>query len=274
MNIYRSKLAAAIILALSLVSTTFAQQAQPTPTQPQATTAPTPRGPDYVDFTGFKSKVFDVKHRAPRALVEAMRSLGSGFKGATIQFSDEFKIITVRDFPENIAAVEEALKRLDTPQAAQPDIELRMHVLLASNVEGVTSQLPTELNDVAKQLQSTLSYKSYTTLATVTQRVSEGSRNVHIRGTAEVPAKFLGREQPENASYDLNIQYLTLTAEPSSSFTVELKETSFSFRGSALVGGTEIRTSLSVRSGEKVVVGTATLGNKGLILVLSARVSK
>lgn len=269
----------ALLLALTLAPMALAQQ--PTkPAPPQATTAPTPqpttaRTPDYVDFTGFKGKVFDIKYRDPNSLALALRPLGSGFKGATISYSDEFKTLTVRDFPENIAAIEEALKRLDTPQPPQPDVELRVHVLIASNAEGVASAYPPELGDAVKQMQATLSYKNYSNIATVVQRVRAGSRNIGINGRAEVAATILGMERAQSALYDFRARSLTLSAESSSSSTVRLEEASFSFRGSEPnIGSADIRTDITLRGGEKVVVGTATLGNKGLILVVSARVIK
>src|SRR5256885_8470449 len=114
----------AIALFLSLVTVTLGQQ---------ATTAPAANSPDYVEEKGFKGKVLEIKHRDPGALMRAIAHLGSGFKGARMSYSDEFKTITVRDFPENIAAIEEALKRLDTPEASHPEVELRVHVLIASN---------------------------------------------------------------------------------------------------------------------------------------------
>ncbi|HSB09046.1 MAG TPA: secretin N-terminal domain-containing protein, partial [Blastocatellia bacterium] len=158
-----------LLIALTLASSALGQQ-PPKPAQPQATTTPAPqpaasRAPDYVDFTGFKGKVFDIKYRDPNSLAAALRPLGSGFKGATISYSDEFKTLTVRDFPENIAAIEDALKRLDTPQPPQPDVELRVHVLIASNAEGVAGAYPPDLGDAVKQLQATLSYKNYSNIA-------------------------------------------------------------------------------------------------------------
>ncbi|MEK6287456.1 MAG: secretin N-terminal domain-containing protein [Acidobacteriota bacterium] len=264
-------------VVLSMLTSVYAQQ----PQAAQTTPAPQPnvgRAPDYVDFTGFKGKVFDVKHRDPRSLIEAVRPLGSGFKGATIAYSDEFKTLTVRDFPENIAAIEEALKRLDTPQAAQPDIELRLNVLIASNVEGVASQYPNDLGDVVKQMQAMLNYKNYTNLATVVQRVRVGTRNLGINGTAEVPATILGTGEPIPASYDYRAYSMTLGTDSSGGYVVQLSGNQFTFRGNGPkgdgVGQADIRTDLNLRNGEKVVVGTATLGNKGLILVLSARIIK
>jgi hypothetical protein len=266
------KTVTAIVFALALVPVTLARQAQtPTPSQ---NPAPAAKGPDYVDFTGFKGKVFDIKHRDPRSLIDALQALGSGFKGATIRYSNEFKTITVRDFPENIAAIEEALKRLDTPQSPQSDIELRMHVLIASNVEGVTSQIPQDINDVVKQLQTTLNYKSYTNVATILQRIKNGSQFIQGQGVAEVAAAILQAERAQNANYKYDIRSIALTADSTGGTVAQLENISFSITGSNVIGGGNIQTSLSVRGGEKVVVGTATLGNKGLILVLSARVVK
>src|SRR5438552_10761793 len=95
---------------------------------------------DFVTEKGFKSKVFEVKYRDAESLRRVLLTLGSGFKGASISPSSEFKTLTVRDFPENIAAIEEALKRLDTPAAPRPNIELHMHVLIASNTAGNTAK--------------------------------------------------------------------------------------------------------------------------------------
>jgi hypothetical protein len=257
-----------IILTIALAPWVFAQQPA---TTPQATPA---RTPDYVDFTGFKGKVFEVKNRDPRSLLDALRVLGSGFKGATMSVSDQYRTLTVRDFPENLAAIEEALKRLDTPQPPQPDIELRMNVLLASNVEGVVNQYPADLGDVIKQMQSTLNYKNYSNIATLVQRVRPGSRNIGINGTAEVAARILEMDRPQSASYDFRAGSLSLNTETSGSYTAQLTDASFSFRAAGFPGQAEIRTDITLHNVEKVVVGTATLGNKGLILVLSAKVIK
>ncbi|MDQ3755176.1 MAG: hypothetical protein M3371_10650, partial [Acidobacteriota bacterium] len=91
----------------------------------------------FVTHTSFKNRIFEVKHRDPASLIPVINLLTSGHKGSSVSANSTFKTITVRDFPENIASIEDALKRLDTPEAPRPDIELRMHVLLASNAEGL-----------------------------------------------------------------------------------------------------------------------------------------
>src|SRR5262249_22251923 len=118
-------------------------------------------------------------------LVPVIRLLTSGFKGAQLAASNEFRTITVRDFPENIAAIEEAIKRLDKPEAPRPDIELRMHVLVASNKETTLSQYPTELKDVIAELQKTLTYKDYYLFTSIVQRTREsrGEHPLYLQGS-------------------------------------------------------------------------------------------
>src|SRR5689334_3323667 len=119
---------AALVLTLILTPASFAQQAGAGTAQKS--------DDDFVTEKGFKSKVFEIKYRDPESLVKVLRQLGSGFKGASISANSEFKTLTVRDFPENLTTIEEALKRLDTPAAPRPNIELHMHVLVASNTSG------------------------------------------------------------------------------------------------------------------------------------------
>ena len=57
------------------------------------------KSPDYVDFSGFKGKIFEIKYADHLNLASIISPLGSGFKGATIRPSRDPKLITVRDFP-------------------------------------------------------------------------------------------------------------------------------------------------------------------------------
>src|SRR5215208_2585230 len=113
-----------------------------------------PRQEDnYVTQKMFQSRVFDVKNRDPLSLARVLAPLTSGFRGAVVSPNQEFRTISVRDFPENIAVIEEAIRRLDQPEPSRPGIEFRIHMLIASNDEiagGV--RYPAELSDVVRQL--------------------------------------------------------------------------------------------------------------------------
>src|SRR5215210_2027594 len=121
-----------------------------------------PRQDDnYVTQKMFQNRVFDVKNRDPQSLARVLSPLTSGFRGAVVIPNPEFRTITVRDFPENIAVIEEAIRRLDLPEPARPSVEFRVHMLVASNDAAVVSNYPAELSDVVKQLQASLGYKNF-----------------------------------------------------------------------------------------------------------------
>lgn len=272
---FRARTAVAISIALSLVPAAFSQQAQPPQTPaPQATAS---RTPDYVDFTGFKGRVFDVKYREPRSLIDALRPLGSGFKGATIAYSDEFKTLTVRDFPENIVAIEEALKRLDRPEAPRPEIQFTIHVLIASSSAGPQGDFPSELNGVVKELQATLKYKSYGLMASSVHRAKQGSTGVSNSGVAE--SKLFSIPQPEGSPtfFDYRLDNISLDGSGGSAL-VNIGGFRFNMRVPLSVGSSiqyqtvGFSSPMSLKQGEKVVVGSTTMGDKGVVVVVSANI--
>ncbi len=260
---------AALVLILIFISAPFAQQTG-------AGTAQKPDG-DFVTEKGFKSKIFEVKHRDPESLAKVLRQLGSGFKGASISANSEFKTITVRDFPENLVTIDEALKRLDTPAAPRPNIELHMHVLVASNTSGnaggATAQIPAELRDVLTQLRQTLSYQNYELATSIVQRLTETPSLLQGKGVAEIT------QPPTSAGsmslpYDYLIRSVTLASTPTGAPIVQIGEFTFStgLTSQTLDNRTKVQTALNLRDGEKVVVGTATLGDRALIIVLMVKI--
>lgn len=259
----------ALALLLIVISASFAQQADPG--RPQET----PR--ENVFTKGFKTKIFAVKYRNVDRLAAVLRSLMSS-GAASISASSEFKSITVRDFPENLATMEEALMRLDKPTAPRPNIDLHMHVLIASNTRGkpggTTAPVPAELRDVLKQLSETLTYQNYELVTSAVQRLTtEMTRAVEVKGTAEVSG-----ENPTAPSlpmvYNHDIQSVSLVQNATGGPTVEIGY----FRFTALIGkdlpGVWIGTALNLRDGEKVVVGTADIRNRALVIVLIAKLIK
>lgn len=263
---------AALALLLTFVGGSFAQQ-----TTPQ----PAPKAEDnYVTEKGFKSKVFDVKYRDADSLGRVLRQLGSGFKGAALTSNSEFKTITVRDFPENLATMEEALKRLDVPGTQRPNIELHMYVLLASNSTASTAnqnaEIPAELKGVLAQLRETLNYRNYDLATSIIQRLTETQRGLRGKGMADI-SRAPNPTESAQLPYEYSITSVTLTSGPAGAPALQIGEFAFSTGWSAaankvgLDDRTQIQTTLNLRDGEKVVVGTATLGERALIVVLTAK---
>jgi hypothetical protein len=262
------RIVAAFILALVCAGVAVAQ--------PAATAAQQPASQDrYVSHSTFKNRVFEVKYRDPEMLYSVIELLTSGHKGAQVSFNRNFKTLTVRDFPENLATIEEALKRLDTPEPPRPEIELRMHVLIASNAPGGTNQYPADLRDAVGQLQTTLNFKSYHLLTSIIQRAKDrpGYSQEIIRGDGVAQLTLPGDTTPRDFNYIFQANSLTLSASPAGVTTVHLGNFTFGINGRD-GDKASVRSDVGVRDGEKVIVGTAGLRDKALILVLAAKLIK
>jgi hypothetical protein len=262
--------ASALLLTVPFARAAGAQRA-PTPAaapaQPAAA-APTAPPADVAPEKGLKGRIFTVAHRDPEALVRILRPLGSGAHGAVISGDSGSGTISARDFPENLAAMEEAVKRLDVAEPARADVELKIHVLLASNRSDATASLPEDLKEVVAALRGTLLYKSYTLVTTFVQRVKDRARIVTASGVAALP----GPEGKEGPALQIECDARGLTIEPGAGL-VRLENFSLSAIGiRGFAGRASVRTDLTLRPGEKVVVGTSSLGDRGLVVVVSASV--
>jgi len=266
---FSSKLRLIAVFALALSFNSFAAAQEASTPQPALQD-------NFVTHTSFKNRVFEVKNRETDTLIPVLRVLTSGHKGSQVSASRAFKTITVRDFPENIASIEEALKRLDTPETPRPEIEFRMHVLIASNAAGGANQYPADLRDAIGQLQTTLSFKSYHLLTSIIQRAKDRpdyAPNI-IQGEGSAQIQLPGENAPRDFGYHFQANSLTLSTSPAGVTTAQLGSFRFRIDGGNEGGRAVVSSDVGVRDGEKVVVGTAGLRDKALILVLSAKLIK
>ena len=270
----RNKTLAALLVALLCAPAAALAQ--------QATPAPPPKEDTAVTEKGFRSRVFEIKHRDPQNLLRVLGPLGSGFRGATMSYNQEFRTITVRDFPENLATIEEAIRRLDTPEAPRPGIEFHIHVLIASNDGAAATSLPSELTDVLKQLQTTINYKSYTLMTSQVLRAKEsGFNRISSEGVASLK---LAADTPASKNpifYEFHLQNITLDGGAAGATKIQIGEFAFRMKipiiinqGSLQYQNIGFNTPVNLREGEKVVVGTTSMEDKGLIVVLTASVLK
>ena len=277
----RNRLVAATVVSLSLAANlalapiAFGQEATTPTAAPQAA----PKGPDYVAEKGFKGRVFEIKYRDPSGLYQVVRGLGSGFKGATVSHDKQFRTLTVRDFPENIAAIEEAIKRLDTPEASRPDIEFSVHVLIAASSPGGPEEYPADLGDVVKQLKAALKYKTYALMTSGLHRAKEGPSGIRNSGVAESKLFSTVPTPPNPIFYEYGIEWITIEMA-SGAPVVQLGNFRFNMRVPLSLGNTiqyenvGFQSPVNLKQGERVVVGSTTMGDKGLVVVVSAKVLK
>jgi hypothetical protein len=148
-----------------------------------------------------------------------------------------------------------------------------MHVLLASNTAGGGGEVPAELKDVLAELRGTLSYKNYELAASVVQRLTETSRGMQGQGTAEVPSGTPGTPN-SSMPYEYFIGSVSMVPNPTGSPSVQIGEFAFSALANENKDRAKVNTALNLRDGEKVVVGTATIRNRALVVVLTMKLVK
>lgn len=269
-------------LALAtLLGTSFPAWSQTIPQHTATQSKAAEPDPDPAMLRAMRSKVFEVKHRSPSFLIRSLGALGSGVRGVRMDVSEfaGLNTITVRDFPENLAAIEEAIKRLDVPAAIQKatDVELTIHVLFASKGPVSDGELPAELHDVVKQLKSTLTYRSYALAASFLQRVQvQDNAASYPSGLGYVPPGVLGSSEGKDApriKVEWRTQGLRLVGQGEGPYTLEVGTFRFDLEEeTATKSGTlaKFNTPLSLREGERVVVGTSVVKDHGVVVVLTA----
>jgi hypothetical protein len=234
---------------------------------------------NFVTQKMFQNRVFEVRNRDPQSLARVLAPLTSGFRGAVVSPNAEFRTITVRDFAENIAVIEEAIRRLDTPEATRPTVEFRVHMLVASNDEALTNRYPAELTDVVRQLQTTLGLKNFSLMGSQIVRAKEGRANSN-QGVADLK---LASDTPANKSpiyYSYNLQSVTLDSAGGQA-RVSIEDFSMSLKMPLWLGGEKVvyetvgfRNPVTLREGERVIAGTTSIADKSVIVVLSASTGK
>ncbi len=205
------------------------------------------------------AKLFRLKHQTSNDVVKPLQALRSGAKGSKLDETSAFESISVFDYPANVNAIADAIRQLDTPT---PDLVLHVHVLLAGN-EG-ESDVPRGLDTVIQELSRTLKFRSYQALIAVDQRVRSGSWT-RSEGDALLPASLVDDGSASQYEIKLQASVSKVAGKPTE---IVLRSVSLDVRHKQ-AGRIDIDTDLTLRLGETAVVGTATLKNRAIVLVIS-----
>ena len=81
--------------------------------------------------------------------------------GGSVKLSSDLHALAVSNSPEIMPAIEDAIKRLDTPAAGIQDIELTAYYLIGGDAETPGSAPPKELDNVIMQLKNSFAFKTY-----------------------------------------------------------------------------------------------------------------
>lgn len=205
-------------------------------------------------------QVFKLEHQNAEVVVRAIRHLGSGAKDARLEANEALDTITVRDRASNVAAIEQAIKRLDVER---PDVVFNMRLLIAGP-QG-PGDVPADMKKIVRQLEQNLRFGGYYQVAALNQRVRSGAR-VESRGSLQITAPAL--EKNARVGYELELRPV-VTGTRKGARTVQMRTLRFDLEGRD-VGRANIRTDIAIPEGEIVVVGTAALGDRAMVLVVWA----
>jgi hypothetical protein len=184
---------------------------------------------------------------------------------------DGVGLITVRDLPENLAVIEDAIKRLDVP-ISRRDVELTIQVLFASRQEQGAG-LPEALKPVAAALRRTLAYTGFVRAGSFLIRTTDNAEWIHGEGELEDPSAAPDRSEGARISSKWSISGLQLAEPKEGPRQIHLRHLEFQCNDGGTRGiHVDMTTDVDMKDGETVVVGTSFLKSRAVILVLTARV--
>jgi hypothetical protein len=249
---------------------------EPPKPEPSATPQPTPPPePRRGATAGDVQRVFTLRYVRVYDLVGLLRAFPAEFGYS--QSSSDFPSVAVSAKPAVMAAIEEAIKRLDVPPPPEPSVEIAAYILRAETTPGKADDLPERLRPVAAQLHALFDYSGYKVQDTLVGRASHEGR-VEMSSVDPV-----WTEGEATTTYELKVGRATATGTHRDAL-IELERTEFAggFPIRNPPGTTphfntkvsRVKADVSLRSGQYVVVGKTGTGQEGvvIILVLTARV--
>lgn len=171
-------------------------------------------------------------------------------------------VVVISDYPENVEKALQAIRQIDVKPA---DLQFTVQLVLGSDEPEKGGEAV--MNDpVIKELRNLLKYKSYSLLDSSLIRALDGTDS-EVR---------LG----EKAEFEFWVRPKVVKDEKSASIQMEvrLRQIQVVFPNAATkadyVTTDLIGTTLSIKSGDKTVVGVSKLdgGGKGLILIISGKI--
>lgn len=217
----------------------------------------------------YQRRIFQVKYADVRSLRHVLDIFGYG-----IQADPDLHVLAVSAPPDVITAIEDAIKRLDVPSAAAKDVDITVYLVLASQQAGAGDELPDGLPAVASQLKGIFAFKSFRMLDTVVLRTQPGNK----AGASGI----LGAADAPKTRYHLNVRPSAVTDDPNGRL-IRLNDLSLALNVPVNSGSGQltymdagINTEITVREGQKVVVGKSNLGtpDQALVLVVTAKVAE
>ena len=129
-------------------------------------------------------KLFVLKYADPQAVENLLRVFN-----ASIAPNRDMRVLAVSAIPETMAAIEDAIKRLDVPSAAPANVDLTIYLLVGHEGESPAggAAVPKDLDSVVTQLKNAFAFKSYSLLDVLALRTRTGEQASTTSSGGAVP---------------------------------------------------------------------------------------
>ena len=214
-------------------------------------------------------KLFLLKYADPGKVAELLRV----FNASVRPDSDMHALAVETGVGPSMAAIEEAIQRLDVPSAASKNIEMTAYLLIGNETAGTEpSAMPKELDSVVAQLKNAFAFKSYRLLDILALRTRVGqsaSTSSSGRATQMGPNTPPVRTQFRIASAGIGGDETTIRIDKLNLDSVIPVQSSPGPYAYANVG---LQADVDIKQGQKVVIGRVSVADSALFLVLTAQV--
>ena len=244
-----------ILLTLLLLALPLAAQEEKKPeAKPQATI----------------QKLFVLKYADPQSVRQLLQVFN-----ASIDSNRDLHVLAVNTTPETMAAIEDAIKRLDVPSAAPANVDLTIYLVVGHEGDGGVgnSPVPKELDSVVSQLKNAFAFKSYSLLDTLSLRARTGQQASTTSSGGAVP---YGNNNMAAVITSLRINTASVGGDGSSIHVSNLNAgikmpvptgTGFSYQDLGM------NTDLDIKEGQKVVIGRLGISkDQALFLVMTVKI--
>lgn len=187
-------------------------------------------------------------------------------RNGKIQMVQETNMLIIEDIPEIVDKILSILKEIDVKPH---DLQFTVDLILGSKTGAEESSsgwdMPPErlrADPLLRELRRLLTYETFKMLDSTLIKVQDNTRSTHRLGG-------------EGLSFRLDLYPRYIREEGTEAIRVQLRLTKDSYKkDGSLYSLTLIDTSISLKSGDRSVVGVSKLngGDTGLILILSGKV--
>jgi hypothetical protein len=211
-------------------------------------------------------KLFVLKYADP----QSVRSLLQVFQ-ANINANRDLRVLAVDAFPDTMAVIEDAIKRLDVPSAAPANIDLTVYMVVGHEGESTSGNapLPKELDPVVTQLKNAFAFKSYSLLDVLALRTRTGQQASTSSSGGAMQSNG-GQFQP--VTTHLRIDSASV-GNDGATIHINKLNASFEVPMNGQFRNLSLETDIDIKEGQKVVIGRLGISkDQALFLVMTVKI--